>query len=160
MGAKAHFLFIGAMAFLFSGCVERDKKGNILDNPTSGSIKIAADESLRPLLEAEVDTFQGTYHYAFIHADYTSEAEAMDRLLKDSVRLAVVTRKLTNDEMQVFNEVKIIPDQVKIAKDGVAIIINRNNPDSIFQFSQLQGIVEGKLSQWKQLNPATKLLNI
>src|SRR5260221_9545303 len=160
MGAKAHFLFIVGMAFLFSGCVERDKKGNILDNPTSGSIKIAVDESLRPLLEAEVDTFQGTYHYAFIHADYTSEAEAMARLLKDSVRLAVVTRKLTNDEMQVFNVVKIIPEQVKVAKDGVAIILNRNNTDSVFQFSQLQSIVEGKVTQWKQINPASKLPNI
>ncbi len=160
MGAKAYFLFIVGMAFLFSGCVERDKKGNILDNPTSGSIKIAVDESLRPLLEAEVDTFQRTYHYAFIHADYTSEAEAMDRLLKDSVRLAVVTRKLTNDEMKVFNQVKIIPEQVKVAKDGVAIILNRNNSDSVFQFSQLQSIVEGKVSQWKQINPASTLSNI
>ena len=160
MSTKALFLFMVGAAFLFNGCVERDKNGNILDNPTSGSIKIAVDESLRPLLEAEVDTFQGTYHYAFIHADYTSETEAMERLLKDSVRLAVVTRKLTNDEMEVFNQVKIIPDQVKIAKDGVAIILNRNNSDSVFQFSQLQSIVEGKLTQWKQINPATRLSNI
>src|SRR5258706_9672186 len=160
MGIKALFLFMVGTAFLFSGCVERDKKGNILDNPTSGSIKIAVDESLKPLLEAEVDTFQGTYHYAFIHAVYASEAEAMDLLLKDSVRLAVVTRKLTNDEMAMFNELKIIPDQVKIAKDGVAIIINRNNSDSVFQFSQLQSIVEGKVTQWKQIDPASKLSDI
>src|SRR5258706_3043962 len=155
MGIKALFLFMVGTAFLFSGCVERDKQGNIRDNPTSGSIKIGVDESLSPLLEAEVDTFQGTYHYAFLHAVYSSEAEAMDLLLKDSVRVAVVTRKLNNDEMQVFNQVKIIPDQVKVAKDGVAIILNRNNTDSVFQFSQLQSIVEGKVTQWKQINPAS-----
>ena len=160
MSSKAIFLFMVGAAFYFYGCAERDKKGNILDNPTSGSIKIAVDESLRPLLEAEIDTFQGTYQYAFIHAVYTSEAEAMDLLLKDSARLAVVARKLTNDEMEVFNQVKIIPDQVKIAKDGIAIILNRTNSDSIFQFSQLQSIVQGKVTQWKQINPANKLSNI
>jgi hypothetical protein len=28
------------------GCTQRDKHGNILDTPTSGSVKIAVDESL------------------------------------------------------------------------------------------------------------------
>jgi phosphate transport system substrate-binding protein len=159
MNTKALFLFMmGAM--LFGGCVERDKKGNILDNPTSGSIQIAVDESLRPLLEAEVDTFQGTYTYAFIKAIYTSEANAMDLLLKDSVRLAVVTRKLTDSEMAVLKERKLFPDQVKVAKDGVAIIVNRENTDSVFQFSQLQAIIEGKVTQWKQINKASRLSDI
>ncbi len=160
MNTRVLFLFMMCFGILLHGCVKRDKHGNILDNPTSGSIKIAVDESLRPLIEAEVDTFQGSYHNAFIHAVYTSEAEAMERLLKDSVRLAIVTRKLTDDEMQVFNQVKIIPAQVKVAYDGVAIILNRNNPDSVLQFSQLQSIVEGKLTQWNQINHSNKLGNL
>ncbi len=160
MNIRVVFLFATGFAFLVSSCLPRDKNGNILDNPTTGTIKIAVDESLRPLLEAEVDTFVGTYHYAFIHVSYTSEAEAIDKLLKDSVRLAVVTRKLTNDEMEVFNKIKLIPTQIKVANDGVAIILNRSNSDSVLQFSQLQAIVEGKLTRWSQINRANKLTDI
>ncbi|HEX8038610.1 MAG TPA: hypothetical protein VF490_05645 [Chryseosolibacter sp.] len=44
-----------------AGCNDRDKSGRILDTPTSGSIKIAIDESLRPLIDAEVSTFEALY---------------------------------------------------------------------------------------------------
>ena len=131
-----------------------------MDNPTSGAIKIAVDESLRPLLETEVDTFLGTYHYASIEATYTSEADAVDALLKDSVRLAIITRRLTKEEADVFVQQQIIPHQTKIAKDGVALILHRDNPDSVIQFNQFQAIVEGKITQWKQLNPQSKLSSL
>jgi phosphate transport system substrate-binding protein len=37
---------------LVTGCKDRDKSGNILDTTTSGSITIAVDESLKPLIQA------------------------------------------------------------------------------------------------------------
>lgn len=159
MNAKAVLLFMVCLS-LFSACLPRDKKGNILDNPTTGSITIAIDESLRPLLEAELDTFHGAYKYAKIRPIYTSESGAIDLLLRDSVRVAVVTRKLLKEEMQVFDQIKLIPDQTKVAKDGIAIILNRDNPDSVIQFSQFQKIVEGKLTNWKQLNAASRIGNV
>lgn len=156
MKAKIFFLCLLGSALLL-GCRERDKHGKILDNPTSGQIKIAVDESLRPLLEAEVDTFVGTYHYASIEVLYTSEEDAMAALMKDSVRLAIITRKLTKEESAMFVQQQIVPHQIKIAKDGVALILHKDNPDSVLQFAQLQSIIEGKITQWKQLNPRSKL---
>ncbi len=146
-----------SLGLLSSNCRDRDKKGKILDNATSGSIKIAVDESLRPLLEAEVDTFEGIYTYASLKITYTSEAEAIEALLKDSVRLAVVTRKLTKEETEVLTKLTLFPHQNKVAKDAVALILNKNNPDSTLQFAQLKAIMEGKITEWKQMNPKSKL---
>src|SRR5262245_32097920 len=120
------FLATG-LACLVAGCLERDKNGKLLDNATSGSIRIAIDESLKPLLDAELDTFEGSYTYASIDPIYGSESTAIDLLLKDSVRLAVVTRKLNKEEMAVFDQIKLIPTQIKVANDGVAVILNRSN---------------------------------
>ena len=39
--------------FLLASCTSKDKSGNPLDTPTAGSIKIAIDESLQPLMEAK-----------------------------------------------------------------------------------------------------------
>lgn len=149
------FLFMVGSA-LTSCLQQKDKHGNILDTPTFGNIKIAIDESLRPLLEAELDTFHGSYKYAKIDARYVSESEAINLLLKDSIRVAVVTRKLNKDEMAVFDQVKIIPDQIKVAKDGVAIILNRSNPDSVLQFAQLQSIISGNLTNWNQVSRSSR----
>ncbi len=141
---------------LLSGCGGRDKKGNILDSPTSGHIKIAVDESLKPLLEAEVNAFQAIYMSATISASYTSEADAIDALLNDSVRLAVVTRKLTSDEVGILSVEKIVPVQINLATDAVALILNRNNPDSLLKVSQLNGITHGTITHWDQVSKASK----
>ena len=142
------------------GCLPRDKHGNLLDNPTTGSIKIAADESIRPLIEAELDSFLGAYQYASIKCTYTSEPEAMAALLNDSVRLSIVTRKLSESEMEVFNKVRIVPFQTVVARDGVAMILNRENPDSVIQFTDFQSMIQGKIVDWKNLNKQSNLGDI
>src|SRR5690606_35400022 len=40
-------------------CADRDRNGNVLDTPTNGHIVIATDESLKPLIDAELTAFQG-----------------------------------------------------------------------------------------------------
>src|ERR1044071_4638563 len=94
---------------MLGSCADRNKKGQLLDTPTSGTIKIAVDESLKPLLQAEVEGFEATYTTAHIKADYTSEQKAIEDLLLDSVRLAIVTRKLYPSEKQKLDSLKIAP---------------------------------------------------
>ncbi|HEX6226634.1 MAG TPA: hypothetical protein VFZ52_19570, partial [Chryseolinea sp.] len=62
---KVSLLICIAMTLLIS-CVDRDKHGNILDTPTSGTITIIADEALKPLVDAEIRAFEGIYRNANI----------------------------------------------------------------------------------------------
>src|SRR5689334_16744229 len=90
-----------------TGCRDRDKNGNILDNATSGTITITVDESLKPLIQAEIEAFEGTYRDAHIKAIYTSESDAINLMLQDSARMAIVTRRLTPSEQAVLDKVRI-----------------------------------------------------
>jgi phosphate transport system substrate-binding protein len=132
------------VASTLAACASRDKDGKILDTPTSGEITIAVDESLKPLIEAEVKAFEGLYHDAHIKVMYTSEEDAFKTLLKDSARLAIVTRKMVPAEEKVLAELKIVPQQLMIAKDGVALIVNRQNADTTISLTELKKILEGK----------------
>src|SRR6476620_10343771 len=86
------------ISMLFS-CQERDKHGNVVDTPTTGKITIVADESLKPIVEAEVETFNALHKRAHIDVIYLPEADAIAAMLKeDSLKMAIVTRKLTADE--------------------------------------------------------------
>jgi phosphate transport system substrate-binding protein len=145
------------MMILCSACTERDKKGQMLDSPTTGTIKIAVDESLKPLLQAEVEGFEGDYPSAHIKADYTAEQKAIHDLLLDSVRLAVVTRRLYPSEKQKLDSVKIIATEVVIAKEAIALIVHKDNPDSLIRWDQLEEILQGKSKLWKQLYPSSRL---
>jgi phosphate transport system substrate-binding protein len=140
---------------IITGCRERDKSGNVLDNTTSGSIRIAVDESLKPLIQAEIEAFEGIYRDAHIEAIYTSESDAINLMLQDSVRLAIVTRKLTADEQTVLDKEKISGRQMKIAKDGIALILHNENVDRELSVKQLSSIMEGKISRWNQINKSS-----
>lgn len=144
-------------ALALCSCAERDKKGRILDTPTSGSIKIAVDESLKPLLQAEVVGFEGEYATAHVTAEYMSEEKAIHDLLIDSFRVAVVTRKFNAFEKQKLDSMRIVGTQFTFAKDAIALIVNKENPDSLISIDQLTAMLKGEMKQWKELSPSSKL---
>lgn len=128
-----------------------------LDTPTSGSITIAVDEALRPIVEAQIAAFEGVYTQANIEAVYLPEQEAVAYMLADSAVLAVVTRSLTAEEKEQLQQGKIWPAETKVAGDALAVILNTSNPDSLLSTEQLQLILRGEAKEWKQLNPQSSL---
>lgn len=151
--------FIGSV-FSFS-CSSDSKKPEYTDTPTSGDILILVDESYKPLLQVQIDTFMKIYKYANIRVKYLPEADVFNELMKnDSVRLAVVARPLNKDESAYFDGRKIIPRVNKLAIDAVALVTNPDNPDTLITFEQAGKIFSGQTQTWKQLNPNSKLDSI
>ena len=131
---------LGVVTFLvlLTGCADRDKSGKLLDTTTYGDITIAADEALKPLVEAEVKAFEGIYHNAHINVIYTSEVEAIDLMLADSARLAIVTRKLEEtEEKSLLNKV-ITPKHFVLAKDGIALIVHPQTSDIQIELAEVK----------------------
>jgi phosphate transport system substrate-binding protein len=137
-----------------------NRSGTIDDTPTSGNLKISVDESFAPIIDSHVYTFQKLYKYAKVKAQYKSEGEVVKDLLNDSARVIVISRLLTPNESQVFERLKITPRVTKVAVDGVALIVNPENNDTLLSVSQLKDIFTGKITSWKQLNPKSKLNDI
>ena len=124
------------------------------DTPTSGNILILADESYEPLIQVQIDTFQEIYKYAKFNVRYLPESELFNQLMNnDSVRIAITARDLNESEKKDFEIQKIIPRNLKIAQDAVALIVNVQNPDTMITTDQLSDILLGKKSKWKQISP-------
>lgn len=147
------------MLALLSACQGKPKDSRT-DTYTSGVIAIAADESFRPIVQEEIDVFEGLTPLAGIVPRYVTEVEAVNLLLKDSLRLAITSRRLTPEEMNSFNSRKFFPQEIKIAIDGLALITNPNNPDSLITVNELRSILTGETKQWKELYPSSRLGDI
>lgn len=147
------------MPVLLSACHSKAKDSRT-DTYTSGVIAIAADESFRPIVQEEIDVFEGLTPLAGIVPRYVSEVEAVNLLLKDSLRLAITSRRLTPEEMNSFNSRKFFPQEIKIATDGLALITNLDNPDSLISVGELRSILTGETKQWKELYPSSRLGDI
>ena len=147
--------FIVCGILVLSGCGGGIKPTDT-DSPTTGKFRVGYDDSYTLLMDAELDTFQALYHYTTVDTMCRSEADIIDAFMKDSVSLIVVSRKLTADEEKILNSQQVFPKTTKIAYDAVALIVNRENPDSTFYFDQIRKIFEGKIKTWKEINPSSR----
>ncbi|WP_455592027.1 PstS family phosphate ABC transporter substrate-binding protein [Bacteroides sp.] len=157
---KKQFWLIGAMVLGVLAACSRKPKDGLTDTYTSGVIEIAADESFQPIVQEEIDVFEGLFPLAGIVPRYTTEVEAINLLLKDSVRLAITTRTLTKEEMNSFHSRKFYPREIKLATDGLALIVNRQNPDSLISVRDIRRILIGEVQTWKEICPASRLNGI
>jgi phosphate transport system substrate-binding protein len=136
------------------GC-SRINRDPYADTPTSGRIKIAVDETFRPVAEAELMVFEGLYRYAEITPCYVAEQDCFQMLMNDSVRLVIASRLLQDDEKKALSDRKIIPREVQIATDAIALIVNPANHDTILSFSSLEKIMTGRISTWDEVKPGS-----
>ena len=148
---KQLLISIVALSLLWS-CSSRDQKETVVDSPTSGELTIAVDEALKPLIEAEITTFNSLYKGAHVRAFYVSEETALDTLFKDSVRMAIVARKLIPAELDIIKQKKIKPVEVKAALSGIALLVNPQNPDTAITVDDFKRILKGEIKTWKQLD--------
>jgi len=132
-------------------------KDKFTDTLTEGVIPITVDENLRPIIQEELDVFESLYPKAGIVPTYTNEVDAINLLLKDSVRLAIATRPLSVNEEASLVSKKFAPRSYKLATDGIALIINNRNSDSLITVSQIKKILTGKAINWKDIYPGSKL---
>jgi phosphate transport system substrate-binding protein len=146
-------LVYAIFALLLASCREKNKYGKPVDTPTTGKITIVADESLKPIVEAEVETFNALHKDAHISVIYLPEAEAISAMLNyDTIRMAIATRKLTKEERSFLMErTKIRAREEDMAGSGIAVIANRQNPDSLITMDQIKDLLTGKISTWKQI---------
>ena len=130
------------------------------DTPTNGKIKVGIDDSYRLLAEAEVYTFEAIYKYTKIDTQFKTEADVINDFMNDSLPLIIVNRKLSDQQVAYLRERQYIPKTTKIAIDAIALIVNRENPDTSLFFNTVREIFEGKITSWNQIDKKTKLKDL
>jgi len=142
------------ITLLFSGCSKTSETQR--DNPVQGTITIAADESFKPLVDALTKAYTGIYPRAHFNVVYKPEQEAILELLEDSVRMVFTTRQLGEKEISMVKQQDGIQKAHHIALDGLALVVNQSNSDSLITMDELKSIVEGKITDWSQLKGSSQ----
>ncbi len=146
------FIILGVC--VLSSCHQRKIRSDTL---TSGIAQMAVDESFAPIIEAGINVFESLNPDAAIIPVYTSEQNAYNLLMEDSIRLLIGTRLLTDQELAIIKERKQRVRSQKIAIDGIALVIHKQNKDTLLTINQIRDIVSGKIESWKQVNPDSPL---
>jgi phosphate transport system substrate-binding protein len=114
------------------------------DTANSGLIHISVDESFKPVIDSEIQVFEALYPKAKIIAEYKPEADCLKDIIKDSTRMIIVTRGLTDEEAKIYKDtLSYSPQWDKIANDAVAIVVNNNSEDTVLTMAKIRGILSG-----------------
>ena len=133
---------IAFFCIIFTGCQEHQRTD--IDTPVKGTIHISVDESFKPVIDSQIEVFEAIHPGAKIIADYKPEAECFKDLIKDSTRMIIVTRGLSPEEEKYYKDsLSYTPTWSKVANDAIAVIVNKESPDSLFGMDEINGILGG-----------------
>jgi phosphate transport system substrate-binding protein len=135
-------LFVGIL--LFAACKNQpanNKEHNAREDKT---LHISVDESFEPVIAEQIKVFESSYPDVDVVAAYKPESECIRDLQNDTTKIVIISRELTRDETQFFDsQIEYKPQFDQLAKDAVAVIINANNPDSVYTVNDLKQLLTG-----------------
>lgn len=140
-----------------AACNDGRPKDGRTDTYSSGAISFASDGSFSPIIDEEKDVFEHSYPEASLSPIYTNEVEAVKMLLEKKVYLAITTRRATPAEEQRMRDSTLVLKSIPLAYDGLALIINNENPDSCISVKDIKRILSGEAKNWNDVYPNSKL---
>jgi phosphate transport system substrate-binding protein len=134
------------------GCGGSPQKTQDDETLSSGLIHISVDESFRPVIDSQIRVFEASYPNGRIVAHYKPEAECLKDLMYDSIRMVIVTRGLTEGEVELFRDtLGYAPRFGKLASDAIAVVVNQKAKDSMFDVRDIKGMLAGMVPSDKKL---------
>ena len=132
----------------------------INQTPTSGETKIMADESYIPMVDSQIRVFTSLYKLVHITPVYKAEKQLIADFLNDSVDVVVTSWTPSESLKEALLKTQVVIRTVQVAHDALALVMNRNNMDSLLTYDMVRDIFTGKITSWKQINPESKHGNI
>ncbi len=139
---KKWFLILGAFAGICA-CKSQSSDPN-KETTTSGIIHISVDESFKPVIDSQIKVFEALHPKATIIAHYKPEAECIKDLNIDSIRMVIVTRRLSDDEDATMKKkLSYNLQQGRVAFDAIAVIVNSQAKDTLFDMADIRSLAKG-----------------
>lgn len=140
--SKLPVLLILISVLLLFSC--KEKKGNKEEETIlKGAISIYVDETLKPIIDDQVAVFESKYD-AEITLIAKSESETINSLFNDKGGVAILSRNLTDEELNVFKKRKITPKITPFATDAIAFVSNKRNNDTLVALKDVVDFMQGK----------------
>ena len=116
-----------------------------------------SDESFSPIIEEAREVFEHTYPKATIKPIYTNELDGINMLMERKVWLTVASKRLRESQIKNLKDRKYVARCIPIAYDGLALIVNNENPDTCISIKDIKRVLTGEVTKWSDVYPNSKL---
>jgi phosphate transport system substrate-binding protein len=139
------FLWIYILPLFFCvACGSDQENANEISRYNKGTIHISCDETFRRVIDEEVKIYEADYADTKIIVHYKPEAECLRDLMVDSIKMVITTRGFTDTEKRlIIDSLKTVPEMAVVARDLIAVVVNKAAEDSMFSMQDIHDIVAG-----------------
>ncbi|MCC7576607.1 MAG: PstS family phosphate ABC transporter substrate-binding protein [Methanomethylovorans sp.] len=138
------FLVIG-FTFAGIGCV--DKEGTT----SKEGIIVKGSDTVLPLSQAEAEEFMLKHADKSITVIGGGSGVGIAAMIDGEVEIAMASRSMKDSEIEKAKQNGIDPLETTIGWDGIAVVVNPENPVNQLTFTQLKAIYDGNISNWKDV---------
>ncbi len=155
-------LFIGLFLVVVFACKEKANEPEKLEETVlEGTATIYVDQTLQSIIEDQTAVFESQYKAKLTLVNKT-ESEIVNDLLSDKTQIAVLTRKLTEQEESHFKQKKITPKITHFASDAIVFITDKASNDTLIDLQEVINLLQEKESKIKGLvfeNPNSSIVS-
>lgn len=124
------------------------KDGNIAGKKV---ITIKGSDTMINLTQRWAEEYMKANNNVSIQITGGGSGTGIAALLNGTANIANISRELKEQELNKAKDLNITPYKIKVALDGIAIIVSPSNPIDTLTMNQLRDIFSGKYTNWKQL---------
>ena len=115
------------------------------------SIQVKGSDTMVNLGQAWAEKYMEKNAGEFIAVTGGGSGTGLSSLISGSCDIAMSSRNIKEKEISLAKQKGINPNEIKVALDGLAVVVNPSNPVSKLTIDQLAGIFSGKITNWKEL---------
>jgi phosphate transport system substrate-binding protein len=138
---KKWLLVLVAITFATSAFAAKDKN----------AIQIKGSDTMVNLGQAWAEKYMEKNTGDFIAVTGGGSGTGFSSLISGTCDVAMASRSIKDKEIMLAKAKGINPNEIKVALDGLAVVVNPGNPISKLTLSQLADIFTGRVINWKEI---------
>ena len=114
-------------------------------------VQIKGSDTMVNLGQAWAEKYMEINPQDFISVTGGGSGTGLSAIISGTCDIAMSSRNIKAKEIELAGKKGIKPFEIKVALDGLAVVVNPQNPVSKLTAAQLAGIFTGKIANWKQV---------
>jgi phosphate transport system substrate-binding protein len=139
-------LLAGLVILFICGCGSNKQGPESPGKPYNNEVMhISCDESFKPVIDAQIAVYESLHPGTKIIAHYKPEADCLKDLVVDSIRMLIMTRKLSKAEANLVSDSTATGvEELVVAKDVISVVLNPAATDTFFSMKEVRDLLSGK----------------
>ncbi|GAB6282203.1 MAG: phosphate ABC transporter substrate-binding protein [Ignavibacterium sp.] len=147
------FIILGIFSLIFFSCQRKQEEKKTV-------ISVKGSDTMVNLAQKWAEVYMQKNPNVSIQVTGGGSGTGIAALINGTTNLAIASRELKDNEIELIKNKNQEPKEFKVALDGLAVIVNPSNKIDSLTLTQIRDIFIGKIKNWKEIGGEDKKITL